>query len=247
MIARLCLLITVVAPVFLSGCFLPKKDPKLVAKIDAAFQKKGTVVLDAAGWIPWEVGHWALIASEDSKGNRSLVEYSIVAKEGDGFWLQTVTTNPDRESETQLLVEGYDAKDLKKTVIRRMRMRDQNGEIQEYNRDAQGGGFMALAMGAAISMADGVLASMRQTEAASVPEDITVPAGTVKGARKTPVGYTLPMGRGEGHNWYALVPAINFAQQIINVTTMGFTITVTSVLVDFGKSGAKDRFLPEKT
>ena len=244
---KLCLCSGIVLSLLLSGCFLfgPKKDPKLVAKIDSAFQTQSTAVFDSPGWIPWAVGQWALIATEDGKGNRSLTEYAIIDQEGDAFWLQNVTTNPDRESEVQLLVEGYDAKNLKETVVRTMRWRDEKGEIHEHTRDAdgEGGGILAMTMAVAMNAANSTLASLQQTEAEGVREDLQVPAGKFVGAKKTPVSYKFPMGSGTGHIWYAPVPVINFVQQVVNVTAMGFGAGESKgVLIDSGATGARRRF-----
>lgn len=224
----------------LASCHLmgPTPSPMMEAKLDQIFAMWSTSTYDNGPRIPWEVGQWVLVRSESSE-DRSAVRHQIVKEEAGGFWLETVHTNAFGESYTAMLVMDYDPEHPELMRITKVKLQDDQGKITEID-DASGNPVLAL-MNVTVSAL-----RQDQAEGAGLTEEVVVPAGTFRDAKRTPYSTQLGgLGTGSGFTWVThAVPIIGYAKQTSEATVLFQNHLTVEVVVEFGFEDVASHFFP---
>jgi hypothetical protein len=229
-------ILTVTAVFLFAGCG-PKADPVMVGKVNNYFAATSTKTYSGSGKykpMPLAVGQFVTHGNTEDDGKRSVTRTAIVGKEGRGWILETYTINEHSEASTQMLIVGLEnvhtSKGLENLDILWVKIKDESGQIQTiegpplmmaksfYKRALQSFDISAIT-----SQASGT--------------DITVPAGTFKNTFSADAEMSVMGMTFRSTSWvHEKVPVNGMVKSITDGGKM------TSVLLDFGKSGAKSLF-----
>jgi hypothetical protein len=219
-----------------SGC-APKSDPAMVRKVNEFFSKTSGKTYKGSGKfspIPYAVGQYVTHGNTEDNGNRSVNRTAIVGREGSGWILETYSVNDHSESCTQMLIVGLDkiqtAHGFEHLDILWVKIKDENGQI----RTIEGPPLMMAKSFYKNALQSFDISAMTNQGAGT---DITVPAGTFTNTSDADSELSVLGMTFRSKTWYhSKVPVNGMVKSIVDGGKM------TSVLLDFGLSGAKPCF-----
>jgi len=219
-----------------NGCG-PKPDPVMVGKVNNHFSANSSKTYKGSGKykpMPLAVGQFVTHGNTEDDGTRSVSRTAIVGKEGRGWVLETYTINEHSESVTQMLIVGLEnmhtSQGLENIDILWVKIKDENGQIQTIEGPTL---MMAKSFYKSALQSFDISAITHQASSA----DISVPAGKFiktysADAEMSMMGMTF-----RSTSWFHEKVPVN--GMVKSITDGG---KMTSVLLDFGKTGAKSRF-----
>jgi len=219
-----------------TGCG-PNPDPVMVDKVNNHFATNSSKTYNGSGKynpMPLAVGQFVTHGNTDDDGTRSVSRTAIVGKEGRGWILETYSINDHSESCTQMLVVGMEnmhtSQGLENLDILWVKIKDENGQIQTIEGPTL---MMAKSFYKSALQSFDISAITNQASGA----DVSVPAGTFKktfsaDAEMSVMGMTF-----RSTSWFHEKVPVN--GMVRSITDGG---KMTSVLLDFGKTGAKPCF-----
>jgi hypothetical protein len=220
-----------------AGC-APSINPKMQSATDsllASMKGGGHSEGVPASYEPagWEVGHWLVYKVTTKDKPPSIDRISLVAKDADGFWLETEHQDYYHRVVSKALYSrmpksAEEAVDVMQKII----TKQDDDAVQVMDFSPAAGPAAALTKGLMKSYAAGITAP---TQVASAPkEDITVAAGTFKGAAKFKGTISMGPFSREIIGWYH--PAVPMNGAVKSESTDGDFV---HELLDYGTSGAK--------
>ena len=179
--------------------------------------------------IPYAVGQWVMYGHTDDDGERSIVKYSIVGKEGDEWTIETMIMDEDDIIVTQYVISGFEdaarSGNPEDIEFRKIRMRpSEDDDIVVIE-----GFVLDLAKGA---YKDALKSWFHSNSDLSDGGSATVPAGTFAGTTKARSVVTIFGETVDATSW--LHPAVPIHGLVKSENTDGYT----SILLDFGMEGA---------
>ncbi|MBI4242622.1 MAG: hypothetical protein HY606_00910 [Planctomycetes bacterium] len=186
---------------------------------------------------PWKVGQWVKIKGTDKEGNNYISTVSVTRKDGSAFWLEISTITYFNKSDSAILIDFVDYSDPSKTNIIKMKMRDENGKITDFEGD------QLKLMGGYQSIAQTLQNSVKEGNS----ETVTVPAGTFKNSKKVNISMQTQAGvipiSSEASVWYhSAVPIYGWVKSISTGSALWTNTATTEEILDFGEDGAKSAF-----
>lgn len=228
-------LIVLFAVLFLAAC-APKENPALVGQINDYFATTSSAAYDGSGEynpMPYAVGQW-VVHGHTNNNKRSVSKTAIVGKEQGGWIIETHAIDPSSEGKTQMLIVGLDevqrGKDFDNLDILWVKIQTPEGQIQTI-----GGQMLAMAKG----LYKKNLNSFNVDTAANWQsgDNIGVPAGTFRNTVSTDTEVSVMGMKFRSTAWFHEKVPVN--GMVKSVSDDGKS---TSVLLDFGYSGAERSF-----
>jgi hypothetical protein len=178
--------------------------------------------------LPFAVGQWTRHKLVDDKGQPSFMTYKVVAREGDGFWLEIVTEQYTGRTTMKMLIAIPDRMDPKSIDIRALAIKDKNGHVTSLD-----GPMLSMLR----STYQGALSTLVISWQGLPQEDATVPAGTFAGCFRARTDASWGPWHSASTSWsHAAVPLSGV------VKSQGIDKPTTMELVDFGLTGAVSEF-----
>ena len=213
----------------------PSINPRMQQATDAllASTRAGHDLAAPAAYepMPWEVGQWVLMKVTDGKQQPSIVRISVVAREGEGLWVESVTQDYYRRAISKILYAKMPrsaaeaAEAMQKLVTR---TDDQDPVSYDFTGNDPGARFTKNLMK---SFAQGIVAPAASPEQT---EDAQVTAGTFRGCARAMVKVTLGPISKDTTSWFH--PAVPVNGSVKGVSADG---EWTVELLDFGLTGAR--------
>jgi hypothetical protein len=177
--------------------------------------------------MPLAVGQWIEVKMLDDKHNPSFMTYKIVGQQGDAFWIETLSQSYTSKSETRMLVNLGNRKDLDAIEVKAFTMRH-DGKLTEYPPDM---------LGLLKSMWKPFVSALVISWADLPREDAQVPAGSFAGCFKQRSTASFAGYEMTSDAWLHPAVPINGL-----VRSVGVDKPVSMELVAFGTSGASSAF-----
>jgi hypothetical protein len=222
---------------FLTGGCGPKADPAMVSKVNSFFAAQTDKTYKGAknfSPVPLAVGQYVTHGNTEKNGKRSVTRTAIVGKESGGWILENYSVNEYSESCSQMLIKGmeniYNPGGIDNIDILWVKIKDENGQIQTID-------------GPALTMAKSFYKKALQSfDLSGISEtaaggDITVPAGTFTNTFRADAQIKIMGMTFTSQSWIQGKVPVN--SMVKSVTDNG---KITSVLLDFGYSGATPCF-----
>ena len=207
----------------------PKPDPASKTAIDTRVQGLRPLEIaytppETAQPLPWAAGQWFTLKVIDEHNEPAFVTYKILGQEDGAWWVEVETDNYQGKSAIKILMDVPDRTRPDGVNIRKVSIRDQNGNVTEVPEAT-----LSLTRSAYGWVVDNLIIDWTNLP----QEDVQVVAGTFQQAFKQRSTVSFMGQTSTSDVWFHPVVPINGM-----VKSVGVDNPTTMELVAFGTSGA---------